>query len=311
MKLSVIIVSFNTKDLMIQTLDSLKLSLEHGAKVIFDFKYEVIVVDNASVDGVTKDIKTAYSWVKLIESKGNLGFSKANNLGVRKSNKAFEYVLFLNNDVKLNKDTIYKACKYIESNNKENIGVLTCRVDLWIGGIDIDCHRAFPSVYNSFCYFSGLEKVLGKALPVFFGRYHMLYKDLSTTHEIDVCLGAFMLVPRNVGNRINWWPEEYFLNGEDVDFCYQIKRILGLKIIYYPETSIIHYKGASKGTKGTSRAFTTASKKTKLKQISSGLNAMKVFYNKYYAPTNPFVINYLVYLGIYFLSLKRKLLRRE
>lgn len=227
-KISIVILSYNVKDLLDQTLTSLKDSIFYAEdKSKGDLMYEVIVVDNASSDGADKLVEKKHPWVKLVKNKENKGFSKGNNDGVRVTDKKSKYMMFLNNDVVLQKDTLYVMYKYMEDNPK--VGLATCQVDLWSGGVDIDSHRGFPTPWRSFCWFSGLEKVLGKTFPKIFGGYHLLHEDLSKIHEIDACLGAFMIIPRKVGDTIGWWPEEYFLNGEDIDMAYQIKVIQGYK----------------------------------------------------------------------------------
>lgn len=308
MKLGVVIVSFNVKDLMASTLSTLKTSLEYSSNKLKDFEYEVIVVDNNSTDGVVDLMKKDFNWVTLIENNKNLGFSKANNQGVATLSNA-DYVLFLNNDVRLDENTISECLKYIQNNS--DIGILTCKVDLYSGGLDWDCHRAFPTVWNSFCYFTGIEKMFGKFLPRIFGQYHLMYKNLNETHEIDLCLGAFMLIPYKIGEEINWWPTDYFLNGEDVDFCYQIKKILEYKIVYYPNVKIVHYKGASKGTKKVSSNVTKADDKTKVMVMKSSINAMEIFYNKYYASKNSFLTNLVVKFGMRMLYFLRRLRKKE
>lgn len=308
MKISIIIITYNAIEISIKTLNALKISIDRAIIDFPEYEFETIVVDNASTDGVNLEIKENFEWVKLIESKTNLGFSVGNNLGVQNTNNP-DYVLFLNNDAVCNPDTLSISLE--NAQKEENLGIYTCRVDLWSGGVDMDCHRGFPTIWNSFCYFAKLDRTLGILFPKTFGSYHMLSKDLNTKHEVDVCLGAFMLVPAKIGEAINWWPTDYFLNGEDIDFCYQVKNILGKRIVYDPASSVIHYKGASKGTKRISKDITKASKETKILQINSGLNSMKIFYNKYYREKNHFLMNFIVDCGLLFMKFKRKLLKIE
>jgi GT2 family glycosyltransferase len=301
--LSVIIVTYNAREITLKMLPSLKKSLNYFHKNSGQ-NFEVLVVDNNSSDGVLDDIKEKYvnqeKFLKVIPNNKNLGFSKANNLAIKHLNSKSTDVLFLNPDVILEEKSIYLTYDFLKKNR--DCGLVSCLVLLPNNEIDIDSHRAFPTIWNSFCYFTKLEKFLGKIFPRVFGRYHMLYEDLSKTHEIDACLGAFMMIPRNVGDKVSWFSEEYFLNGEDLDLCYKIKVQQGYKIYFLPETKIHHFKGSSKGTKKISKNFAKVSDKTKNLQINSGIEAMKVFYNKFYAPKNSSIINYLVILGIDFLK---------
>lgn len=307
--ISIIILSYNVKDLLEQTLTSLKKSIDYAKKQNNHLDFEVIVVDNNSSDGADKVAQKYNSWLKVINNKENRGFAAGNNVGVKKISSNSKYVLFLNNDIILDEDNLYIMHKFMVANPE--VGLATCRVDLWSGGYDIDSHRGFPTPWRSFCYFTGLEKFFGKRFPAVFGQYHLLNKDLNTVHEIDACLGAYMLLPKTLGDKINWWPEDYFLNGEDLDFCYQIKELQKKKIMWVPLTKAIHYKGASKGTKKQSKTITTASQGTKNLQINSGINSMKIFYKKYYESKYPKFITSIIYLGIWLLHTKRSLTKSE
>jgi len=310
-KISIIILSYNVKDLLDQTLNSLKQSIHYAEKKSKNtLTFEVIVVDNASFDGADELVEKKHSWVKLVKNKENKGFSRGNNDGVRVSDKNSKYVMFLNNDIVLQEDTLYKMVEYMQKN--KDVGLATCQVDLWSGGIDIDAHRGFPTPWRSFCWFSGLEKLLGRKFPKVFGGYHLLHKDLEKIHEIDACLGAFMIIPRKVGDKIGWWPEDYFLNGEDIDLAYQIKVLQGYRNMWVPTTKIIHYKGASKGTKKQSQnIIKKVDKSKKTLVINSGIQSQKIFYKKYYKEKYPFFVTWLVYFGIWLLLKKRLILGKE
>lgn len=306
---SVIILSYNVKDLLDQTLNSLKASIYYAKQKNKNLDFEVIVVDNKSSDGAAELVEKRHSWAKLIRNKENRGFAAGNNVGVKEISGRSTYVLFLNNDIVLDKDTLSVMYNYMKENPA--VGLSTPRVDLWRGGYDIDAHRGFPTPWRALCYFLGLEKLLGHFLPKIFGGYHLLHEDLTTIHEIDSCLGAFMLLPREVGDKIGWWSEDYFLNGEDLDLCYQIKVLQSKKIMWVPITKVTHYKGASKGTKKQSKSVTTASIKTKDLTINSGINSMKIFYNKYYEKKYPIILTTMIYFAIWLLHKKRLLTKSE
>lgn len=307
--ISIIILSFNVKDLVDQTLNSLLQSIKYTKIKNPNLIFKTIVVDNNSSDGAYELIKAKHKWVHLIKNKQNLGFAHGNNVGVKYIQPKSKYVMFINNDVVLQKDTLLTMYDFMEKT--PDCGLATCKVDLWSGGIDIDSHRGFPTPWRAFCYFSGIEKLLGKKLPKIFGQYHLLDKDFNKIHQIDACLGAFMIIPTSIGNKIGWWPKEYFLNGEDIDLCYQIKNILNKKIYFVPTTKIIHYKGASKGTKGQAGKHAKASSKTKNLTINSGINSMKIFYKKYYEQKYPKILTKIIYFGIYLLHKKRLLTKKE
>lgn len=309
MELSIIVLTYNAKEITLKMFPALKKSVDYFEEKS-GLKAEVLVIDNASTDGVLDEIKNRFSdFVKIVPNDKNLGFSKGNNLAVKKISKSSNYVLFLNPDVILEENTIFKTYKF--AIEQSNFGLVTCNLLLPNNEIDIDCHRSFPTIWNAFCYFTKLEKTLGKIFPRIFGRYHMLWENFSKPHEIDACLGAFMLIDRKVGQSVNWWSEDYFLNGEDIDLCYKIKVQAGYKIFFFPLAKAFHFKGSSKGTKKVSQSFSKVSEETKNLQINSGIEAMRIFYQKFYSNRQPKIINQLVYLGINILKKVRLITKTE
>ena len=283
--LSIIIVSYNTKEFLRDCLNSI-------IKTISGVTYEVIVVDNASKDGSFEFVKNNFPKIKLIKNRENLGFSKANNLGVKKASG--EYILFLNSDTVVKENTLKTMVSFIREH--KDAGAVTCKVVMPNGKIDDASHRGFPTPWNSFVHFSGLSKLLGKT--TIFGGYNLGFMDLSKTHEIDALAGAFMLVRKKAGEKVNWWDEDYFFYGEDIDFCYRLKQN-GWKIYYVPEVSILHYKGVSGGIKKQSRHISTADKETRIKSQSERFKAMRLFYKKHYEQKYPWFLTRLVYFGIF------------
>ena len=288
--LSIIIVSYNTKDFLQKCIESIK----NTAK---DLAYEIIVVDNASSDGSPEVVRKEFKDVLLVSSKENLGFSKANNLGVKKTNG--RYVLFLNADTIVYPNTLRTMLDFMD--NTKEAGAATCKLVLPSGKIDDASHRGFPTPWNSFSHFSGLSKIFSKTK--LFGGYNLEFMDLNKTHEIDALAGAFMLVRREAGEQVGWWDEDYFFYGEDLDFCFMLKQ-KGWKIYYVPEVSILHYKGVSGGIKKHSKHITTADNETRIKSQKERFRAMRLFYEKHYENKYPKIVTALVYVGI---SFKRRL----
>ena len=288
MKLSIIIVSYNGKEYLKKCLDSIFRSK------ISDF--EVIVVDNASTDGSAETIDNfkfhpfgkLRTNFKFITNKKNLGFSKANNIGVK--NSSGDYLLFLNPDTEIDKKTIESLISFMDK--KKNAGCVTCKVLLPNGKLDESCHRGFPTPWNAFCFFSGLEDLFPKSR--IFSGYHMGWKDLNNIHEIHACAGSFMLVRRKAGEEIGWWDEDYFFYGEDLDFCLELEK-KGWKIYFVPNVSIVHYKGVSSGIKKASKDITTADRATRTFATKHRFSAMKILYNKQYINKYPKFITWLIY----------------
>lgn len=270
--LSIVIVSFNTKEVLKNCLVSLD-------KVKKEIPFEVIVSDNGSEDGSVELIKKNFKWVKLIENNANLGFSKANN-AARKIARG-RFVLFLNSDTEVPKNTLRESVKYLEEH--KDVGSMTCKIILPSGDLDRDTRRSFPTPFVALTHFSGLDRLLPQSK--IFAKYWYSYIDEDTEHEADVIQGAFHLSRKRVLNKVGWFDEDYFLDGEDIDLCWKIKD-RGYKIIYYPKVSILHIKKASK-----------KKSKSSLK-VTSGMKAMEIFYRKRMWSRYPFFINYLVVIGI-------------
>ncbi len=283
-KLSVIVLNYNAESFLKQCLLSLRFDQSS--------EYEVIVVDNASSDGSVAMVKQQFPEVKLVTSDINLGFAGGNNLGLKEAHG--EYLLFLNPDTTVPKETIPTMLEYMESH--PDVGLATCYVELaTTGKIDPACHRGLPTPWASFCYFGKLEKLFPK-IKLFSG-YHLWYKDLSKIHEIDSPSGTFFLVRRSIIDRVGSFCEDYFMYAEDLDLSYRIKQA-GYKIMFVPTVEITHFKGVSSGIKEHSQNVTTADTVTKNRSIGAFYDTMRLFYKRHLADQYPFVVNWLVYLAI-------------
>jgi len=289
MDLSIIIVNFNVKDLLRQCLNTLMVANDKLMEA--NERMEIFVVDNASQDGSVEMVRREFPQVKLIASKRNLGFAKANNLAIKHSTG--RYLLFLNPDTVVPKETLLEMIRFMDENSQ--VGVATCFVELASGGMDPDCHRGFPTPWAAFCFFSKLEKIFPHSK--IFGQYHQTWKDLGKTHEIDSCCGAFMMVRRKAMEEVGVWDEDFFFYGEDLDWCYRFKE-KGWPVMFYPGVKIIHHKGASSGMKKSSQNVTTATRDSKRRVLKASTDAMKLFYNKHYRQKYPTIVNNLVLLAI-------------
>lgn len=283
--LSIIIVSYNTSETTEKCVQSVIKSLA----VETSLQYEIVVVDNASKDSsveILRELTNDYSNIRIIENKQNVGFSRANNQGARQVEG--RYILFLNSDVMINKVDFDDVINYLDKN--KDVGGLTVKVNLRDNEIDPASHRGFPTLWRSFCYFSGLERVLGEitSLRKFFGGYHLLDNDFNKIHEIDSPSGAFFLINKELFNKLGGFDEDFFMYGEDLDLAYRIKK-QNKKIIYYPKWQVTHLKYQS-GLQKDKRTRQTIRKHF--------YQAMKIFYNKHYVKKYPNFLNKLVYLII-------------
>lgn len=290
--LSIIILNYNAEKLLRDCLHSLR--TQKGLKI------QTIVVDNNSKDASVAMILEEFPEITVVERDTPLGFSAGNNAGIPQA-KA-DTILFLNPDMKLLKTDDLKKCynKYYQT---RNIGLLTCKINLAItGAIDETCHRGFPTPWASLTFFSGLARLMPQSK--LFGQYLQSYKGYDSEHEVDAVGGMFMLMSRKVGESIEWWDEDYPLYGEDIEFSFRSKE-LGYRNIYWPEVTVLHYKGASTGMSKHSKSVTTASKETTRRVKSWSIQAMEIFYKKHYKHKYPFFINWLVFMGIKLLKFKR------
>ena len=269
MLLSVIIVSYNTQELLRTCLESVLKSLEN-------IDGEIFVVDNNSHDNTVKVIKEKFPKVTLIANKRNLGFSKANNQALKKA-KA-KYFLILNPDTQVQPDTLQKMIDFMEKNSKA--AVSTCRVELPNGQLDTDCRRHFPTPTRALSHFLSLDKLFKGSKT--FDSYYMGYIPENIEHEVDACVGAFMIVRSSAAKKVGLFDEDFFFYGEDLDWCYRFKE-KGYRIYYTPITKIIHYKGASSGIKKSSAHLTRATRESKEKAIRESTRAMRLFYRKHFS----------------------------
>lgn len=293
MDISIIIVSFNTRELLIKCLKSVK-------EAVKNLKHTVFVVDNNSSDKTVEAVRELFPWVKLIANTKNLGFAKANNQALRKTNS--KYVLILNPDSVLMPDTLIKMVKFMDEN--QNVAVASCRVELASGKLDRDCRRHFPTPWRAFCHFSSLEKLFrGSKI---FDQYYIGYLPENKEHEIDSCAGAFMFIRTSAVKKVGYFDEDFFFYGEDLDWCFRFKKA-GFKIVYTPITKIIHHKGASSGIKKTSKHITKATLQSKKRALKESTRAMEIFYRKHYLNKYPFFINWFVLLAIKILGEARLL----
>jgi GT2 family glycosyltransferase len=271
--LSVIILNYNTKELLEDCLNSVKAHMD-------EVPMEVIVSDNASNDESCDMIRSKFPWVKLIEGP-NEGFSKGNNRA-RPLVKG-EIVLFLNPDTVVHKDVFSKTVKYLREH--PGVGAVTCKLVLPSGELDKDVRRRFPTPRISFN-----RLILGR------GREYW-YEDIpeDTTHEAEAIQGAFFLTWKKVLDKVGWFDEKYFFDGEDIDLCYQIHKA-GYKLVYYPEVTVTHLKGVTKGKVEKWRHKVSPAQRMKVRL--AGVNSMERFFKKNLWGSYPVLFDYFVLLGI-------------
>lgn len=256
-------------------------------------RWTVILADMASTDGTVLAARKKFPQAKVLASKDDLGFAKGNNYA--KPYCKSEYVLFLNPDTIVNGKVIQKTLSILDKNPR--LGAIGCRVMLPDGNLDYSCHRGLPTVWNSICYWTGLSKMFPKSKT--FAGYEATYLDYYKSHEIDCITGAYLMIRRSVLDFIGWWDEDYFWNGEDVEMCYQIKKI-GFGIWYYAGGTITHFKGSSSGMYATAKLKVPKSETIKLAR--SATRSMRVFIMKHWRELGPAPIVLLAWAGAWVLE---------
>lgn len=291
-KLTIVIVNYNTRELVQDCLTSIKNSLE------VDFSVKVVVVDNASTDGSLEALKK-YSWIKFIPSGENLGFARGNNFAIPEFEG--DYVWFLNPDTVLEPGTISHMVRYMDSH--PDVGIATPKLVLPDGSFDKNCHRGLPNPWNTFCHFSGLAALFPHSR--LFSGYYLGFLPDNLETEVDIVGGSSLLVRAKLGQQIGWWDESYFMYGEDIAMAHEIKK-LGAKVMYVPTALVHHYHGASSGIKKSSRHVTKATKSHKLKMIDAGSQAMRTFYSRYYQGKYPRPLTWLIITTITVINYLRR-----
>lgn len=281
-KISVLIVNYNGKDTLFECLDNLTRNITN---------IEVIVFDNASPDGAAVMVEKSFPNVTLIKSDINKGIAYGYNRAFEKATG--KYILYLGSDAFPSQDTLVGLISFLDRN--DSIALVTPRLVDREGNLDLDAHRGFPTPWTALSHFVGLGKFFPKTK--LFNSYFLGYKDMTVVHEIDACISHFMLVKRVAIESIGGWDEDFFVYGEDIDFCYRLKQ-KSYKIMYVPEFEVLHYKGTTVGVRKNTSNMTKASLQTKIDMKKASVNAMEIFYKKHYSNLYPKVLTLLVLFGI-------------
>jgi N-acetylglucosaminyl-diphospho-decaprenol L-rhamnosyltransferase len=269
--LSIVIVNWNTRDLLRECLKSV-----YGSKGQFTF--ETVVVDNCSRDGSCAMVGAEFPQVHVIESEINGGYAYANNLGLRRFHA--RYYLLLNSDTVLPPHALEQMIEFMDTHPEA--GMAGPKLVLADGSLDLACRRSFPTVENSFYKLFGLSRLFPKSKR--FGRYNLTYLDPDETAEVDSVVGAFMMVRGEVIEQVGGLDESYFMYAEDLDWALRAKQA-GWKVYYYPEVTVLHYKRK-------------ASEQNRDKANYEFWRAMYIFYRKHYAEATPSWAHYLVLGGL-------------
>ncbi len=237
-EVSIIMVNWKVADLVI---DNVRGLFENTKNL----DLEVIVVDNNSEDGVEDKLKNNFPQqlacgnLKFIQAGSNLGFAKANNLGVQCSTG--EYLLFMNPDMKVLDNSIYRVYQYYLSLNLKDRGALGGKL-LFPDRTVQPTVKNNPTFWDQSLVLLKLHHFLYKYWPL--KKYFALDFDYEKNQKVKQLMGAFIFIDKKVFEKIGGWPEVYWIWWEDVDLCKQLQQA-GYQNYYYSKTQIIHYEGKS------------------------------------------------------------------
>lgn len=272
MKISVIIVNYNVKYF-------LEVCLHSVLRATNGFDAEVIVVDNNSTDGSMQMVAEKFPTVIRIENKDNAGFGKANNQGVAIAKG--EYILFLNPDTVMPEDFFTKMLGYMDAHPEA--GSIGPKLLDGKGQFAPDGKKSFPSLSVAIFKTTGINKVFSKS--PYFNKYYAVHIGDDETAAVDVLSGCCMLVRTSVLPKIGGaFDEDYFMYCEDVDLSYRIQKA-GYQNIYFPEATLIHYKGES-------------TRKATLSYVRIFNEALSTFVRKHYSKGNAQLFTIFINIGI-------------
>lgn len=259
MKLSVVILNYNVRYF-------LELCLKSVQDAIVDLDAEIIVVDNCSSDDSCQMVKALFPTVILIENKENFGFSKGNNIGVAEATG--DYLCILNPDTVVSERAFKKCLAYAD--DKPQMGVLGCQLIDGRGEFLPESKRNIPTPLVS------IKKIMG-----FSKAYYANHLLPSENGEVDILVGAFMILRKIIYEEVKGFDEDYFMYGEDIDLSYKVLKA-GYQNFYFGEVCTLHYKGES-----------TFKDKTYARHF---YGAMQMFYNKHFKSHSFY--NIMVWFGI-------------
>jgi GT2 family glycosyltransferase len=271
--LSVVIVNYNVEYFLEQCLNSVLKARQKN-------NIEIFVVDNNSSDGSVEMVNQKFPNVILIANKDNRGFSSANNQAIKIAKG--RNILLLNPDTVVEESTFNKVVGFM--NSHDDCGGLGVRMVDGKGDFLPESKRGLPTPLVAFYKIFGLSSIFPKSKK--FGAYHLGYLDEFEINQIDVLSGAFLCVSASALEKVGLLDETFFMYGEDIDFSYRITQE-GFKNYYFPETTIIHYKGES-------------TKKSSINYVFVFYKAMVIFAEKHFSKNNAKVFSLAIHLAIYF-----------
>jgi GT2 family glycosyltransferase len=281
MQLSVIILNYNVR----YFLELCVLSVESALKNIDS---EIIVVDNNSSDDSCEMIKTRFPNVKLIQNSENLGFPKGNNIGVAEAEG--EYICILNPDTVVSEDTFEKVLAFAKK--QKNLGIVGVKLIDGTGDFLPESKRGIPTPWVAFTKITSLYKLFPKS-PLF-NKYYAQHLSENHTGEVEILVGAFMILKKELYDEVGGFDEDCFMYSDDIDLSYMVLQKEKTNY-YFHETTVIHFKGES-----------TVKDGTYMKRFQE---AMEFFYRKHFQVS--YLFSAFMKIGIVFFSLIKRIQGRS
>lgn len=275
MQLSVIILNYNVRYFLEQCILSVQKALQ-------DIDGEIIVIDNNSSDDSCEMMQLRFPSVKLIKNKENVGFPKGNNIGVAQAKG--DYICILNPDTVVAEDTFSKIFNSQFIIHNAQLGIIGCKLIDGTGNFLPESKRGIPTPFVAFTKIFGLYKFSN-----FFGKYYAQHLNENESGKVDILVGAFMIMKRDLYNDIGGFDENCFMYSDDIDLSYRVLQ-KGKENYYFHETTVIHYKGES-----------TIRDEKYMKRFQE---AMQFFYKKHFKKS--IVFDYFMSIGAFAFSLSKK-----
>jgi GT2 family glycosyltransferase len=236
MDLSIIIVNWNSSQYVAACVSSIQAQTKN-------LDYEVIIVDNASTDDSCHILQESYPGIRLIRSPQNLGFARANNLGFQ--NSSGRILLFLNPDTELRGPALNLMHDCLKSSS--DIGVLGCRLLNSDLSVQTSCIQPFPTILNQVADIEQLRRRTPRLK--LWGMRALFESEKGSPGKVAAVSGACLMIKRDVFEQAGLFSTDYFMYMEDLDLCYQVKKI-GKKVCYLGAATIVHHGGQSSGKRG-------------------------------------------------------------
>ncbi|MCW2119846.1 glycosyltransferase family 2 protein [Flavobacterium sp. 7A] len=237
MQLSVIILNYNVQYFLELCLLSVQSAIEN-------IEAEIIVIDNHSPDNSCNRVRQRFPNVKLIQNNENTGFPKGNNIGVAQAKG--KYICILNPDTVVAEDTFVKVLAFAEK--QKNLGIIGVKLIDGAGNFLPESKRGIPTPWVAFTKIAALYKLFPKVSC--FGKYYANHLSENQTGQVDILVGAFMVMERQLYLDIGGFDEDCFMYSDDIDLSYMALKN-GKNNFYFHQTTVIHYKGESTIKDGT------------------------------------------------------------